>query len=532
MLKFARFYQDEKSSNVELTVKEDMNSEEGVGSDDLVPQLTKTDMALVESGDEVLAKKMYLVNNAIDEIGFTWYHAKLFCIAGFGYSVDSQMEMIQSSVKTYVDRQFGRDFPVATECFYAALITGSILWGFSGDIIGRKLAFNTSLLLSAIFGFLTGGMGSYATYVIMMYISTLCAGGNIAMDVAVFMEYLPSKYQYLNTSLAAWWGVGQTIANLVAWAFLPNNSCASADNCPSHLNKGWRYVWYTNSGIVMAGAVYRLFFFKLDETPKFLVSNGRDEEAIASLQRIATKYNRTCSLTLEQLQECGELDSVHYNMQKDGLNWKAIFTAIRAHIKTLFSTKLMAWSTFLVYFSWLLIGISYSTFYNFLYIFIASHGGDTGSSTYIVYRNSSLANFVGIFGPLLAGAMILIPGVGRRGTMIFGSLSAMAILFAYTTVRTPAGDAGFSSATYFFVNIYYGCLYAYTPEVFPAQARGTGVSLALVTARISGAMAPLVYYFGAKSGSSVPIWVCGACIGFLSVLAFLMPFEPTRQRTV
>ncbi|GME68380.1 unnamed protein product [[Candida] boidinii] len=168
MLKFARFYQDEKSSNVELTVKEDMNSEEGAGTEDLVPQLTKTDMALVESGDEVLAKKMYLVNNAIDEIGFTWYHAKLFCIAGFGYSVDSQMEMIQSSVKTYVDRQFGRDFPVATECFYAALITGSILWGFSGDIIGRKLAFNLSLFLSAIFGFLTGGMGSYATYVIMI----------------------------------------------------------------------------------------------------------------------------------------------------------------------------------------------------------------------------------------------------------------------------------------------------------------------------------------------------------------------------
>ncbi|GMF29541.1 unnamed protein product [[Candida] boidinii] len=106
MLKFARFYQDEKSSNVELTVKEDMNSEEGAGTEDLIPQLTKTDMALVESGDEVLAKKMYLVNNAIDEIGFTWYHAKLFCIAGFGYSVDSQMEMIQSSVKTYVDRQF------------------------------------------------------------------------------------------------------------------------------------------------------------------------------------------------------------------------------------------------------------------------------------------------------------------------------------------------------------------------------------------------------------------------------------------
>lgn len=42
------------------------------------------DNVALESNDKVLAEKMFLINNAIDEIGFTWYHVKLFFLAGFG----------------------------------------------------------------------------------------------------------------------------------------------------------------------------------------------------------------------------------------------------------------------------------------------------------------------------------------------------------------------------------------------------------------------------------------------------------------
>ena len=39
--------------------------------------------------DPVLAKKMALVNDAIDEIGMTTFQWKLFFLNGFGYAVDS-----------------------------------------------------------------------------------------------------------------------------------------------------------------------------------------------------------------------------------------------------------------------------------------------------------------------------------------------------------------------------------------------------------------------------------------------------------
>lgn len=496
----------------------------------LNPQITLKDIDAF-SGHDALAKKMFLINNALDDIGFTWYHLKLFCIAGFGYSADSQLEMIQASVKSAVDRQFKRDYPVATEIFYVGLILGSVFWGFGGDIIGRKTAFNTSLLLAATFGFITGGMNSYATYCLFMCLNAFCAGGNIALDVAVFLEFSPSKFTWITTFMAAWWGVGQTIATLIAWAFIPNFTCASSDDCPSSSNRGWRYCWYVNSGIVMFAGLMRFFVFKLDETPKYLVSNGRDIEAVESLRKIAGKYNRPFTLTVEQLKECGDVDVAH-NFQEDGYSWKAVYEATKSHIKILYENKVVAYSSSLIFLSWFLIGISYSTFFNFLYIYIGLRGGNTGSTSFIVYRNSAISNFVGIFGPMVAGGLVMIPRLGRRGTMTIGAFCGMAILFGYTTVRTQQGDVGFASATYFFVNIYYGCLYAYTPEVFPAIARTTGGALALVSARVSGSLAPVVYYYGQKSGSSIPIWVCGAIIGSLGFISLLLPFEPTMRRSV
>jgi hypothetical protein len=46
--------------------------------------LGKGDILALEHVDPVLNAKMRLVNNAIDEIGFTAYHWNLFFLNGFG----------------------------------------------------------------------------------------------------------------------------------------------------------------------------------------------------------------------------------------------------------------------------------------------------------------------------------------------------------------------------------------------------------------------------------------------------------------
>lgn len=54
-----------------------------VHSDDDI-SLGKGDLLSLEHVDPILNAKMHLVNNAIDEIGFTWYQGKLFVLNGFG----------------------------------------------------------------------------------------------------------------------------------------------------------------------------------------------------------------------------------------------------------------------------------------------------------------------------------------------------------------------------------------------------------------------------------------------------------------
>lgn len=65
-------------------LKEDSGNARDVESQDAA-SIGTGDVLSLEHTDPILNAKMHLVNNAIDEIGFTPYHAQLFCLNGFGY---------------------------------------------------------------------------------------------------------------------------------------------------------------------------------------------------------------------------------------------------------------------------------------------------------------------------------------------------------------------------------------------------------------------------------------------------------------
>ena len=478
--------------------------------------------------EDGLLKKINLVNDAVDEIGLTWFHFKLFFLAGFGYSADSQMMIVQSSVATQVNYQFGVDYPYTTECVYLGLFLGSLLVGFGADIIGRRYIFNSTLLLTCIFGFFTGGMSSLGTYNIFLLLAALTCGGNLALDVTVFLEFLPFKWQWVTTMFACWWGVGQTIATLFAWAFISNYSCESKDFCPSSINRGWRYCWYANSALLLVCALARLFVFRMEESPKFLVSAGRDEEAVAVLQNIAQKYNRKCSLTVDKLAEHNATVPAYYS--KKEVTVMDVLKVSVFHLKKLFDDRKTARSTITLFVSWLCMGVCYAVYSNFVSDFLKTRMGST-DSTFLQYRDSTLTYFVSIFGPVIGAILTLIPRVGSRGALAIGGIVTMALLFGYTTAKNESSSVGFSTTSYLAMNIYYGCLFAYSPEVFPSYARTTGAGIGLLLNRIGGIIAPIVVYYG-DTTSSIPLWVCGAIIGFIGLCALTLPFEPTKHRSL
>lgn len=486
------------------------------------------DMIDLEGDDEVLATKMRLVNDALDEIGFTWFHFKVFCIAGFGYAAESLIGYAQSTVNTYVMRQFGLDFPLLLEIMYVGFLAGCVFWTICGDIVGRKLVFNLSLLISSLFGILVGAMNSYGSYCIMIFFSGFGVGGNLAIDATVFLECLPFKYSFLTTFFACWWALGQVVAYLIAYAFYSNPKyyCDDANDCPSHQNLGWRYVWYIDSCIVLFFAFARLYV-KLQETPKYLVSNNRDAEVIELLTGIAQKYDRNCSLTLEQLEMCGEVRKSGFSMKKPTIR---SFLVTAAHnIRTVFSNRTLIRTMALLTFSWLVVGIAYPLWAAFLPVYVGSAtAGETVADTYV---DSLISNAFSILGPFLATCVILIPRVGRRGALCVGGLLSMAAFMAYTAVETRLQNVALSSLSYVAENIYLGCLFGFTPEVLPTQCRTTGSGIGMFFDRLGGVIAPIIEAY-APADTHVPIWVCAAFFGVIGLLALLFPYEPSRVRSV
>jgi hypothetical protein len=59
-------------------------------------------------------------------------------------------------------------------------------------------------------------------------------------------------------------------------------------------------------------------------------------------------------------------------------------------------------------------------------------------------------------------------------------------------VRTETQNVAFTCVVNFCLNIYYGTLYAYTPEVLPSAHRGTGNGMAVAGNRIMGIMSAVI----------------------------------------
>ncbi|KAI1329336.1 major facilitator superfamily domain-containing protein [Xylariaceae sp. FL0255] len=476
--------------------------------------------------DPALNAKMHLVNNAIDEIGWTNYHWKLFVLNGFGYAVDSLITLVQANIAASAFKEFGSHgySNGLTIASYAGLLVGALFWGFGADIIGRRWAFNISLFICSGAAIVAGAVPNWPTLGFFVALVGFGGGGNLILDTAVFLEYLPGNRQWMVTLMACWWGFGQTITGLFCYAFLvpAKWNCQDANNCTRANNMGWRYVYFTSGAFVLFLSILRITVVRLKETPKYSLAAGNDAAVVENLQGLAKKYNRPCSLTLEQLEACGKIQGTHGESRFS-------FTELKIHLSGLFATKKVGLSTSLIWASWTLIGLAYPLFYVFLPT-ITSTRIKTPTNPNITWRNYTITNLAGIPGPIVAGFLCNIRVLGRRYTMVIGALFTLVFFFAYTTVQTEAQNLAISVTIAFGINIYYGTLYAYTPEVLPSAHRTTGNGVAVACNRILGIISAVIAT-AANTATVVPLYITAALYAVMAIVAISFPFEPYGRRS-
>jgi len=165
------------------------------------------------------------------------------------------------------------------------------------------------------------------------------------------------------------------------------------------------------------------------------------------------------------------------------------------HVRALFASRELAFSTSLIMLIWAFIGLAYPLYNAFLLYIQAIRGAKFGDgSTYLTYRNSLIIAVLGIPGALLGGLLVEVPMFGRKGTLAVSTMLTGVFLYASTTALTLNEALGWNCAFSFFSNVMYAVLYAYTPEIFPTKDRGTGNALIATSNWVFGIMAVSFYF--------------------------------------
>ncbi|KAG2359333.1 major facilitator superfamily domain-containing protein [Suillus spraguei] len=454
--------------------------------------------------DPVYQAKARILNRAIQDIGMGRYQWYLFAVTGFGWFA-----------------------------FNMGLLIGAVFWGLGCDIWGRRWSFNATLFIAGIFGLASGGAPTFVALASLIAMVGVGVGGNMPVDSAVFLDFVPGSHQYLLTILSIWWCFGQLLSSLVAWPLIANYTCASASDCTRSNNMGWRYLLFVLGGFTLSLWAVRFFTFTLLESPRFLSGIGCDAEAVEVIHKLAKFNGKTSSITVEELEAPNKSASGRRSSSEERHNILSKSSKYNTvHIKALFATPKMAWSTSLLIVIWGVIGLASTLYNNFLPYLLSSRGAVFGDgSLYITYRNQVILSTIGVPAALLAGWAVELPYIGRKGTLAIASGLTGVFLFATTTARTSSQLLGWNCGYVFFSNIMYGVLYAISPEIFPAKDRGTGNGLTSTASRVFGVLAPVVALY-ANLATAIPVYIAGGLIIFAGGLALLLPYEPRGKVSI
>lgn len=425
-----------------------------------------------------------------------------------------------------------------TLALFLGLCIGASFWGTASDIIGRRVAFNFTLFLAGAFGLASGGgpnwIGTCALYACI----GLGVGGNLPVDGALFLEFLPQTSGNLLTLLSVFWPIGNLIASLLAWAFIPNFSCPAGTptgQCKMSDNMGWRYLILTLGAITFVMFISRFFFFHLYESPKFLLSRGRQAEAVATVYGIAHCNKTHTWLTEDILNYIGgdqEVTGEDAKLSSLEIIKRSISRFSFDRFKILFQDKKLGLTTVLLWFQWTTIGMAYPLFNAFLPQYLANSGGEVENDVSTVYRNYAITAIVGVPGSFLACYAVELKFLGRKGTMAIATVITGVFVFLFTISSDSDFQLAFTCLEAFFQNIMYGVLYAYTPEVFPGPIRGTGTGISSFLNRVAGLCAPIVAIFASSGNPKAPIYASGGLFiaAFFSML--ILPIETRGKQTL
>ncbi len=428
-----------------------------------------------------MAGRTLTVGEAVEEIGVGRFQYKLLAICGASWAADAMEVIIISYVIPIVIQQWSLTSAQAGfigTAIFLGMLLGAWFWGTITDYIGRKIGFQLTVLVDSIFGFLSALSPGYVWLVVLRALTGFGVGGTLPVDYAVFSEYLPKRNRgrYL-VLLESFWAVGTIVVAGLAWLILPRAPVI-----------GWRVLLAVSA---VPGAV--VFFIRrhIPESPRYLLIEGREEEAREVLQHVA-RENGTI-LEVDRL----EVQERTVDVTVSAL-WRRPYTR----------------PTIMLWVAWFAISLGYYGVFTWLPgIFV-----ERGFAFVRTYQNTfllALAQLPGYF-----SAAYLVELWGRKWTLAVYLVFSGVFTYLFAVVTGLSFIVGTAMLMSFFTLGAWGVLYAYTPESYPTEVRATGMGWASGMTRIAGAIAPILG--GALIASSLvaalTLYAVSFVLGGLAVL--------------
>lgn len=259
-------------------------------------------------GDDELDDGRTPLDKTIDRIGMGSYQWTLLSLCGFGWMADNMWIQAVAIILPRVQLHYAvpdRYIGAVSSSLFCGMMFGAVGWGTCSDLMGRSTAFNATLFFTSLFGLLASLSWSYTSLCVLLFLLGTAVGGSMPTDGTLLLEHMPKGKQYLVTALSVFFSFGAVLSAIVALLIVPHHSCPPAPvGCNVDIeNRGWKYLLITLGLITLSMFSARMVFFRLHESPRFLVHAGRHQEAVESLQMIARFNGAPLSIDLDDVED-------------------------------------------------------------------------------------------------------------------------------------------------------------------------------------------------------------------------------------
>lgn len=332
---------------------------------------------------------------------------------------------------------------------FLGMMIGAGMAGYVGDRFGRRASYQFNLALFGVASIAAIFAPSMPFLIACRFIMGIGLGAELVVAAGTLGEFIPPAYRGRWVSIMGMVvNSGLLVATSVGYIVIPN--------------LGWRYMFAIGGVLALIVWVMRK---KMPESPRWLESVGRFEEAEATLKAIEAEVSA----------QKGPLAAV-----------PAIRAVPQVHapLSALFGPKLRP-RLIAAVLAVVAVNVSVYGFVAWLPTFLVSHG--TGMVTSLWY--TTLMSFGSVFGAVIA--ILIADRISRRKSLIFTAIAIMAFAFVYPNaegaVMVPLSGFLLVSSIYTLVTL---ALFAYVPELFPTAYRLRGTGFAGMCGRAASMLTP------------------------------------------